>query len=75
MPSRFPQVDPGEGLTFSVHTHSASERSSKATVRLPYEHTQARKDSYLSTAGGRIFYEPDRNDDYDSDDPDDDLDI
>ena len=43
------------------------------SVPLPYVLPTAAKDAQL--ASGRIFYQPDRADDIDEEDPDDDLDL
>jgi len=49
----------------------------RSQVRLPYVLDEERKASQLDKASGvgRIIYEPDDADDFDEEDPDDDLDI
>lgn len=64
------QPDPTANLTFNLSL-SESEKKARENVVLPYT-----KVSNNPTPGtGQIFYEPDQVDDYDDEDPDDDLDI
>eukprot|EP00035_Acanthoeca_spectabilis_P031813 m.15900 g.15900 ORF g.15900 m.15900 type:complete len:219 (-) comp4980_c0_seq2:300-956(-) len=70
--------DDGSG---SGHAHgpvSSSDKSggAEATASLPYTLTEEQKQGILSGSGqGRIYYQPDDGDDFDEEDPDDDLDI
>eukprot|EP00057_Strongylocentrotus_purpuratus_P004032 XP_003727877.1 PREDICTED: elongator complex protein 5 [Strongylocentrotus purpuratus] len=64
------QPDPTANLTFNL-TLSESEKKARENVVLPF--TKASNNS--TTGSGQIFYEPDQADDYDDEDPDDDLDI
>ncbi|XP_063965511.1 elongator complex protein 5-like [Lytechinus pictus] len=64
------QPDPTANLTFNL-TLSESEKKARENVVLPF--TKVSNNS--TTGSGQIFYEPDQVDDYDDEDPDDDLDI
>lgn len=69
--------DDGSG---SGHAHGpvSSDKSggAEATASLPYTLTEEQKQGILSGCGqGRIYYQPDDGDDFDEEDPDDDLDI
>ncbi|XP_071490888.1 elongator complex protein 5-like [Diadema antillarum] len=64
------QLDPTANLTFNL-TLKDSERKAKENVILPF--TKVAENA--SRGSGQIFYEPDQADDYDDEDPDDDLDI
>lgn len=50
------------------------EREAKASAK-PYTLSEAEKSDRLNQGAGRIFYQPDDGDDFDDEDPDDDLDI
>ncbi|XP_022090112.1 elongator complex protein 5-like [Acanthaster planci] len=73
-----PQPDPTANLTFNL-TLKDSERKAKDSVVLPYTKVQQRHGHPVkigsSEQSGKIFYEPDEADDFDDEDPDDDLDI
>lgn len=58
-------------LTFSVALKD-DEKKSRAQLVLPYE---AVRHESLQSSSGKIFYEPDAADDFDEEDPDDDLDV
>ncbi|XP_073693601.1 elongator complex protein 5 [Garra rufa] len=70
------EADPTSNLTFNLRL-SEEERKAKGKVALPFVFSQEKKSALLSpTPGsGRIMYEPDANDDFDEEDPDDDLDV
>ncbi|XP_071839669.1 elongator complex protein 5-like isoform X6 [Apostichopus japonicus] len=65
------QPDPTANLTFNL-TLKDSERKAKENVVLPYT---SRQDKSSDGGQSQIFYEPDEADDFDEEDPDDDLDI
>lgn len=65
--------NPLQDLTFNLKL-SADERTMRAQTALPYAKTQEEKSRYLR-GSGMIYYEPDEVDDFDDEDPDDDLDI
>ncbi|XP_033107715.1 elongator complex protein 5-like [Anneissia japonica] len=67
------QGDPTANLTFNL-TLRDSERQARSEVVLPYTLSAKRKADELNP-GGKIYYEPDDADDFDDEDPDDDLDI
>ncbi|XP_077867308.1 elongator complex protein 5-like [Saccoglossus kowalevskii] len=67
-------INPTENLTFNLNL-SAKERQAKNNIVLPYTIQDAQKASHLRGGAGQIFYQPDEADDYDDEDPDDDLDI
>ncbi|XP_070812691.1 elongator complex protein 5 [Pituophis catenifer annectens] len=69
-------VDPTARLTFNLRLTEA-ERQARESVPLPYHFSEEKKSSLLqtSTEEGKIFYEPDAADDFDEEDPDDDLDV
>lgn len=70
-------VDPTSNLTFNLRL-TESEKQARANTVLPYLLTETDKASQLkkSTAmGGHVIYTPDESDDFDDEDPDDDLDI
>eukprot|EP01135_Chromosphaera_perkinsii_P004501 Nk52_evm1s285 gene=Nk52_evmTU1s285 len=73
-----PEVDPTANLTFKLNL-TEEEKEKKAQVVLPYTHTESTKNQYLNDSGrgggGKIFYVPDEIDDFDEEDPDEDLDI
>lgn len=70
------QVDPAANLTFNL-TLTDKEKEARSQVKLPYTHDVSRQDETLSKSvgEGKIFYQPDEADDFDEEDPDDDLDI
>uniref|UniRef100_A0A3P8YDL4 Elongator complex protein 5 n=1 Tax=Esox lucius TaxID=8010 RepID=A0A3P8YDL4_ESOLU len=70
------EVDPTANLTFNLRL-SDTERQAKEKLALPFVFSKEKKSALLQPGpgSGRILYEPDANDDYDQEDPDDDLDI
>ncbi|KAG7271713.1 hypothetical protein CRUP_001297 [Coryphaenoides rupestris] len=70
------EVDPTANLTFNLRL-SEQERQAKEKLALPFVFSKEKKSALLRSrpGSGRILYEPDANDDYDQEDPDDDLDI
>ncbi|XP_053378727.1 elongator complex protein 5-like [Mercenaria mercenaria] len=70
------QVDPAANLTFNL-TLTDKEKKARSEVKLPYTYDANRQDdSFTRSVGeGKIFYQPDEADDFDEEDPDDDLDI
>lgn len=66
-------VDPRDNLTFNLHL-TDEEKAMRAETALPYAKTHEEKQQVLQGTGA-IFYEPDDVDDFDDEDPDDDLDI
>ncbi|XP_030636582.1 elongator complex protein 5 [Chanos chanos] len=70
------EADPTANLTFNLRL-SEMEREAKEKVALPFVFSQEKKSALLKPVkgSGRILYEPDANDDFDQEDPDDDLDI
>ncbi|XP_076829525.1 elongator complex protein 5 isoform X2 [Brachyhypopomus gauderio] len=70
------EADPTSNLTFNLRL-SEAEREAKENVALPFAFSQEKKSALLrpSQGSGRIMYEPDPNDDFDEEDPDDDLDV
>uniref|UniRef100_A0A670Z1V1 Elongator complex protein 5 n=1 Tax=Pseudonaja textilis TaxID=8673 RepID=A0A670Z1V1_PSETE len=70
------KVDPTARLTFNLRLTEA-ERQARESVPLPYHFSAEKKSSLLqtSTEEGKIYYEPDAADDFDDEDPDDDLDV
>ncbi|XP_068444103.1 elongator complex protein 5 [Clinocottus analis] len=70
------ETDPTANLTFNLRL-SNTEREAKQKLALPFVFSKEKKKALLhsSTGSGRILYEPDANDDYDQEDPDDDLDV
>ena len=78
------QADPTANLTFNLRLTS-EQKEARSNVVLPYT-KQAHKrhdrsvtngpaSGQLGGGGGQIHYQPDDADDFDEDDPDDDLDI
>ena len=65
-----------QNLTFNLRL-TDHERQARANLQLPYiRHDETRsKAAVNSTREGKVFYQPDEADDFDEDDPDDDLDI
>lgn len=70
------ETDPTSNLTFNLRL-SEDERRAKEKVALPFVFSQQKKSALLRPApgSGRIVYEPDASDDFDEEDPDDDLDV
>ncbi|XP_061620588.1 elongator complex protein 5 [Phyllopteryx taeniolatus] len=68
------EADPTANLTFNLRL-SDTERDAKEKLALPFVFSKEKKAALLHTSSGRIVYEPDANDDYDQEDPDDDLDV
>ncbi|KAF4110575.1 elongator complex protein 5 isoform X1 [Onychostoma macrolepis] len=70
------EADPASNLTFNLRL-SEEERKAKEKVALPFVFSQEKKSALLrpTPGSGRITYEPDANDDFDEEDPDDDLDV
>lgn len=70
------QTDPTANLTFNIRL-SDTEREAKEKLALPFVFSKEKKTALLQSGpgSGRILYEPDANDDYDQEDPDDDLDV
>ncbi|XP_077445168.1 elongator complex protein 5 isoform X2 [Stigmatopora argus] len=68
------EVDPTANLTFNLRLSDA-QREAKEQLALPFVFTKEKKAALLHGGTGRIVYEPDANDDYDQEDPDDDLDV
>ncbi|XP_026871406.2 elongator complex protein 5 isoform X3 [Electrophorus electricus] len=68
--------DPASNLTFNLRL-SEAEREAKEKVALPFVFSQEKKSALLrpSQSSGQIMYEPDASDDFDEEDPDDDLDV
>ncbi|XP_078614860.1 elongator complex protein 5-like [Branchiostoma floridae x Branchiostoma japonicum] len=71
-----PQADPTANLTFNLRL-TDTEKEARSRVVLPYMHHQRKRapDRPAATPGGQIFYQPDDVDDFDEEDPDDDLDF
>ncbi|XP_030018156.1 elongator complex protein 5 isoform X2 [Sphaeramia orbicularis] len=69
-------MDPTANLTFNLRL-SDTEREAKEKLALPFVFSKEKKMALLQSGpgSGRILYEPDANDDYDQEDPDDDLDV
>nr|XP_022346192.1 elongator complex protein 5-like isoform X1 [Crassostrea virginica] len=70
------EMDPTANLPFNLSL-SDKEKEARSQVILPYTYNKERQDSLLakSVGEGKIFYQPDEADDFDEEDPDDDLDI
>ncbi|OWF37191.1 elongator complex protein 5-like [Mizuhopecten yessoensis] len=70
------QVDPAANLTFNLSL-TDQEKKARSQVKLPYTYDQKRIEATLnkSVGEGKIFYQPDEADDFDEEDPDDDLDV
>ncbi|CAI9740686.1 complex 5-like [Octopus vulgaris] len=76
-PNDRPQVDPTANLTFKLNL-SDTEKVARSQQVLPHIQIQNRQQELQSSTmsgQGQIFYEPDDADDFDDEDPDDDLDI
>ncbi|CAH1981627.1 unnamed protein product [Acanthoscelides obtectus] len=65
-----PEINPDDLATFKISL-TDKEEESRSQLVLPY----LPKDENSSTEGGQIFYKFDEQDDWDEEDPDDDLDI
>lgn len=70
------EMDPTANLTFNLRL-SDKEREAKEKLSLPFMFSKEKKKAILHSGSnsGRILYEPDANDDFDQEDPDDDLDV
>lgn len=70
------EADPTANLTFNLRL-SETERQAKEKLALPFVFSKDKKSALLHSGpgSGRILYEPDANDDFDLEDPDDDLDV
>ncbi|XP_062904787.1 elongator complex protein 5 isoform X1 [Mobula hypostoma] len=69
------KVDPTADLTFNLRL-TAEEQQARSSVPLPYHLSPARKAALLQgDSKAKIHYQPDASDDFDEEDPDDDLDI
>ncbi|XP_066537203.1 elongator complex protein 5 [Hoplias malabaricus] len=70
------KADPTSNLTFNLCL-SEVEREAKEKVALPFVFSQEKKSALLNQRQGcgRIIYEPDAADDFDEEDPDDDLNV
>ncbi|XP_020626324.1 elongator complex protein 5-like [Orbicella faveolata] len=70
------EVDPTQNLTFNLKL-TENERQARANLKLPYMYHEEKKSEVAvnSVGEGRVFYQPDEADDFDEDDPDDDLNI
>lgn len=70
------EVDPTKNLTFSL-TLTDNERQARSKLKLPYmHHEEERSEVTVNPVGeGKVFYQPDEADDFDEDDPDEDLNI
>lgn len=70
------EMDPSANLTFNLRL-SDKEREAKEKLSLPFTFSKEKKKAILHSGAnsGRILYEPDANDDFDQEDPDDDLDV
>eukprot|EP00043_Microstomoeca_roanoka_P002669 m.39687 g.39687 ORF g.39687 m.39687 type:complete len:312 (-) comp11639_c0_seq2:302-1237(-) len=66
-------ADPHDNLTFNLRL-TEEEKAVRAKTALPYAKSHEEKQSVLKGSGA-IYYEPDEGDDFDDEDPDDDLDI
>jgi len=75
-------MDPASNLTFNLRL-SETEKVARANTSLPYLLNESKKNAYLeemsvvnhSATGGEVIYMPDEADDFDDEDPDDDLDF
>ena len=70
------QVDPTQNLTFNLKL-TDNERRARSNLKLPYMYHEEKKSEVAvnSVGEGKVFYQPDEADDFDEDDPDDDLNI
>ena len=79
-----PEADPASNLTFNLRLTDA-EKEARANTALPYLLNDSKMAAYLeetsssvvrhSRDGGEVIYMPDEADDFDDEDPDDDLDF
>ncbi|XP_068612032.1 elongator complex protein 5 isoform X2 [Brachionichthys hirsutus] len=69
-------MDPTAKLTFNLRLSDA-ERKAREKLSLPFVFSKEKKTALLHSGpgSGKIHYEPDANDDFDEEDPDDDLDL
>lgn len=76
-------IDPTSNLTFNLRL-TDKEKQARADTALPYLLDDTRKTAYLEKTntnvvshggGGNVTYMPDEADDFDDEDPDDDLDF
>ena len=72
----FSQADPTKDLTFNLKL-TDDEKQARSNLKLPYMfHEEKTSEVTINRPGeGRVFYQPDEADDFDEEDPDDDLDI
>ncbi len=72
----FFQADPTKNLSFNLRL-TESEKQARSQVKLPYMLDQGQKAVHFerSSGSGQIIYQPDDADDFDEEDPDEDLDI
>ncbi|XP_068612031.1 elongator complex protein 5 isoform X1 [Brachionichthys hirsutus] len=70
------EMDPTAKLTFNLRLSDA-ERKAREKLSLPFVFSKEKKTALLHSGpgSGKIHYEPDANDDFDEEDPDDDLDL
>ncbi|ELU04241.1 hypothetical protein CAPTEDRAFT_188445 [Capitella teleta] len=71
------QPNPAANLTFNLSL-SDKEKQDRSQLVLPYVHNKLKSNEgqvQISGAGAKIFYQPDEADDFDEEDPDEDLDI
>ncbi|XP_031554450.1 elongator complex protein 5-like [Actinia tenebrosa] len=68
-----PEADPTANLPFNLKL-TKQEEQARANTQLPYMH-HTNTSEPLAGKESQIFYQPDDVDDFDEDDPDDDLDI
>ncbi|XP_041378331.1 elongator complex protein 5-like [Gigantopelta aegis] len=73
-PEQAESIDPAANLTFNL-TLSENEKEARRQLVLPYTKEQRRQPRIQSSVSSMIYYEPDKADDFDEEDPDDDLDI
>lgn len=70
------EADPTKDLTFNLKL-TDDEKQARSNLKLPYMfHEEKTSEVTINRPGeGRVFYQPDEADDFDEEDPDDDLDI
>ncbi|XP_071110082.1 elongator complex protein 5-like [Haliotis cracherodii] len=73
MPDSVSQADPAANLPFNLSL-TDSEKAARSQVKLPYIKDNKGGEPEIQV-GGKIFYQPDDADDFDEEDPDEDLDI
>ncbi|KZW03390.1 hypothetical protein EXIGLDRAFT_759252 [Exidia glandulosa HHB12029] len=66
--------DAMSGLSFNLSLTS-EQQEARSRVALPYAHTGQPKPSGAGAGAGEIIYDPDSADDFDEEDPDDDLEL